>query len=129
MQIKGIHHIALIAKDYAASKDFYQRILGFEVVREVYRAERDSYKLDLAFNGTYMLELFSFPKQAERPSYPEAVGLRHLAFAVADVAAAWEHLRQQGIAVEDIRLDEFTGKNFFFFHDPSGQPLEMYEEA
>ena len=128
MNIKGIHHIAIITDDYLTSKRFYTEILGFEVIRETYRAERDSYKLDLAIAGKYQIELFSFPEYRERPSWPEAKGLRHLAFAVDDVAAAAAELREKGVDVQEVRVDALTNKQFIFFTDPNGQPLELYEE-
>jgi glyoxylase I family protein len=128
MKLKGIHHIAIIAADYAACKQFYTEILGFEIVQEVYRAERDSYKLDLSLDGVYQVELFSFPDFRPRGSYPEAAGLRHLAFMVDDVEEWINHLREKGVtSVQDVRIDEFTGKKFTFFNDPNGQPLELYE--
>lgn len=127
MKLKGIHHIAIIAKDYAVSKQFYTEILGFEIVQEVYRAERASYKLDLALNGLYQIELFSFPDFRPRGSYPEAAGLRHLAFAVDNVEDWITHLRSKQVEVQDARVDEYTGKKFTFFNDPNGQPLELYE--
>ncbi|BAV04808.1 glyoxylase I family protein [Filimonas lacunae] len=129
MKLKGIHHIAIIAEDYAVSKQFYTEILGFEVMQEVYRAERDSYKLDLALDGLYQIELFSFPDYRPRGSYPEAAGLRHLAFKVEDVAAWITYLRSKGVEVQDVRVDEYTGKKFTFFNDPNGQPLELYEHT
>jgi glyoxylase I family protein len=127
MKIKAIHHIALLTDDYLRSKAFYTEVLGFSVIRETWRAERQSWKLDLAIDGLYQIELFSFPDFRERASYPEAKGLRHLAFAVDDVAAAAEELRSKGIAVEAVRIDELTQKKFVFFTDPNGQPLELYE--
>jgi glyoxylase I family protein len=130
MNIKGVHHIAILTSndDYERSKRFYTEVLGFEVIRETYRAERQSYKLDLAVAGKYQIELFSFPDYRERASYPEARGLRHLAFAVADVAAAASGLREKGVEVEPVRIDALTDKRFVFFTDPNGQPLELYEE-
>ena len=125
--LQGVHHIAIICADYARSKAFYTEVLGLEIVREVHRAERDSYKLDLAVNGQYVIELFSFPTPPLRPSRPEAQGLRHLAFAVADVAAAIDHLTAHAVACEPVRVDEFTGRRFTFFSDPDGLPLELYE--
>lgn len=125
--LKAVNHIAIICSDYDRSKKFYTDTLGFTIVREVYRAERQSYKLDLALNGTYLIELFSFPNPPLRPSRPEAVGLRHLAFTVDDLGAAITELNQQGIETEPIRVDEFTGKRFTFFADPDGLPLELYE--
>jgi len=125
--IKAVHHIAIICSDYGRSKDFYTRILGFSIVREVYREERRSYKLDLALNGHYVIELFSFPDPPARPSRPEACGLRHLAFAVDDLERGVEELKMQGVITEPIRIDEFTGKRFTFFADPDGLPLELYE--
>jgi glyoxylase I family protein len=127
MQIKAIHHIAILTDDYEASKHFYIAILGFEIIRETYRAERRSYKLDLAINGVYQVELFSFPEYKERASFPEAKGLRHLAFAVDNVEAAAEELKEKQVRVEEVRVDELTGKKFIFFYDPNGQPLELYE--
>jgi glyoxylase I family protein len=127
MKIKAIHHIAILTDDYLRSKAFYTEVLGFTVIRETFRAERQSYKLDLAIAGLYQIELFSFPDFRERGSYPEAKGLRHLAFAVDDVAAAAEELRSRGVVVEAVRVDELTQKKFVFFTDPNGQPLELYE--
>ncbi len=122
-----VHHIALICTDYDASKRFYTDVLGLRIVREVYRAERQSYKLDLALAGQYVIELFSFPNPPPRPSQPEAAGLRHLAFAVGDVDAALARLQQQGVACEPVRVDEFTGRRFTFLADPDGLPIELYE--
>ena len=128
MNIKGIHHIAILTDDYLRSKKFYTEVLGFEVIKETYRKERDSYKLDLAIGGKYLIELFSFPDFRERASYPEAKGLRHLAFVVDDVEASAAELGVKGVTVEPVRTDELTGKKFVFFTDPNGQPIELYEE-
>ena len=125
--LKGIHHAAIICSDYAVSKHFYTEILGLKIIAENYRAARDSYKLDLALPNGGQLELFSFPMTPERPSRPEACGLRHLAFAVDDVVACKAVLEAQGVAVEAVRLDEFTGRLFVFFADPDGLPLELYQ--
>lgn len=128
LNIKGIHHVAIITDRYEESKRFYTDILGFEIIAETYREARNSYKLDLAIAGKYQIELFSFPDFRERGSYPESKGLRHLAFEVTDVAKGIEWLRSQNVAnVQDIRIDELTGKKFTFFDDPNGQPLELYE--
>jgi glyoxylase I family protein len=128
MKIKDIHHIAIICSDYQKSKKFYTETLGFQVVSEHYRADRDSYKLDLAVDGKYQIELFSFPGAPERPSYPEARGLRHLAFAVEDIDEAVAELNEKDVITEPIRVDELTGKRFTFFNDPDGLPLELYED-
>lgn len=127
MHLQAVHHIAIICSDYEASKAFYTDLLGFTIIREVYREDRDSYKLDLALNGAYIIELFSFPDPPERPSYPEARGLRHLAFEVMNIEDAVDELRHYGIKVEDIRTDPYTSKRFTFFSDPDGLPLEVYE--
>jgi glyoxylase I family protein len=127
MKINKIHHIAVICSDYQKSKDFYVRILGLTPIIEVYRAERDSYKLDLEVNGQYQIELFSFPDPAVRPNYPEAAGLRHLAFEVDDVEEAVEYMKNHQVKVEDIRVDPVTNKKFTFFPDPDGLPIELYE--
>jgi len=127
MKLLHIHHIAVICSNYEKSKDFYVRILGLTPIREVYREERDSYKLDLEVNGNYQIELFSFPNPPERPSYPEAAGLRHLAFAVENIEEAVLYLKEQDVEVEDIRVDPFTEKKFTFFADPDGLPIELYE--
>lgn len=124
---KRIHHVAIICTDYKVSKNFYVNILGLTVVQEVYRAERKSYKLDLSVNGLYQIELFSFENPPERPSRPEATGLRHLAFEVDDVAAVAAVLNAKGVTTEELRVDEYTGKKFTFFTDPDGLPLEIYQ--
>lgn len=126
MNLKDIHHVAIIASDYEKSKRFYVNILGLEIISEVYRKERDSYKLDLKI-GESQIELFSFKNPPKRPSYPEACGLRHLAFKVTNIELEVENLLREGINVEDIRVDEITGKKFTFFSDPDGLPLELYE--
>ena len=124
---KRIHHIAIICSDYEKSKHFYVNKLNFTVLAEVFREERNSYKLDLAINGLYQIELFSFENPPARQSRPEAQGLRHLAFEVDDIEAEISGLNAVGIITEPIRIDEFTGKRFTFFADPDGLPLELYE--
>ncbi|MEC3956275.1 VOC family protein [Nocardia sp. CDC153] len=127
MQLQRIHHVAIIASDYEKSKAFYTEILGLKVIAEHYRAERRSYKLDLALPDGGQIELFSFPDPPARTSRPEAAGLRHLAFVVPDVEEALAELRGRGVAVEEVRVDEYTGKRFAFFADPDDLPLELYE--
>jgi glyoxylase I family protein len=127
VNISGIHHVAIIASDYARSRHFYTEILGLEIVAEVYRAQRDSYKLDLRLPDASQIELFSFPAPPPRTSRPEACGLRHLAFRVPDLDAAVLALRRHGIEPEPIRVDEYTDKRFTFFADPDDLPLELYE--
>ena len=122
-----IHHIAIICSDYEVSKKFYTEVLGLNIIREVYREARQSYKLDLAIGEHYVIELFSFPNQPERPSRPESCGLRHLAFSVDSVEEKRNELIEKGLDCEDIRIDEFTEKQFFFTTDPDNLPLEFYE--
>lgn len=125
--IQDIHHVAIICSDYACSRHFYTEILQLPVIAETYREERQSYKLDLQVGRHGQIELFSFPDAPPRPSYPEAQGLRHLAFAVLNVEEAVQRLNEQGVATEPIRMDPVTGKLFTFFQDPDGLPLELYE--
>ncbi|MEO5892988.1 MAG: VOC family protein [Ferruginibacter sp.] len=127
MNIKAIHHVAILTDDYERSKYFYIDVLGFVAIKETWREERNSYKLDLSINGQYQVELFSFPEFKERASFPEQKGLRHLAFAVDDIEIAVAELISKGVDVQGIRLDEITDKRFCFFYDPNGQPLELYE--
>ena len=122
-----IHHIAIICSNYEISKKFYTEILELRILREVYRAERDSYKLDLGIENQYVIELFSFPNPPKRPSRPESCGLRHLAFAVENVEEKRAKLVSKGLICEEIRVDEFTDKKFFFTQDPDDLPLEFYE--
>ncbi|EDL70905.1 SMU1112c/YaeR family gloxylase I-like metalloprotein [Vibrio campbellii] len=125
---KAIHHVAIICSDYPRSKRFYTEVLGLKVIAENYRETRDSYKLDLALPDGSQVELFSFPGAPERPSFPEAQGLRHLAFLVDDVEQVKAYLESNDVEVEPIRIDEFTGKAFTFFQDPDGLPLEIYQK-
>ncbi|MCU0927047.1 MAG: VOC family protein [Hydrogenophaga sp.] len=122
-----IHHAAIICSDYERSKRFYTEVLGLRVIAEHLRAERQSWKLDLALPDGSQIELFSFPNPPQRPSRPEAQGLRHLSFAVRDVVQYKHTLEAQGVAVEAVRIDEYTGQRFVFFADPDGLPLELYE--
>ena len=128
LKINRIHHIAIICSDYEKSKHFYTEILGCTILAENYRAERQSYKLDLAVNGAYAIELFSFPEPPQRVSRPEAAGLRHLAFEVDNIDTATQWLSQNNVAFEPVRIDEFTGKRFTFFSDPDNLPVEFYEK-
>ena len=126
MNLSAIHHVAIIVSDYQKSREFYVDKLGFEVIRENYRAEREDYKLDLKL-GTAELEIFGVANAPKRPSYPEACGLRHLCFKVDDIEAAVNMLKDKGIETEEIRLDEYTNTRFVFFSDPDGLPLELHE--
>ena len=127
MNILRTHHVAIICSDYPKSKHFYTHVLGLEIVSEVYREQRHSYKLNLRLPDGVQIELFSFTNPPLRPSYPEARGLRHLAFEVLNIDDAVKSLQNHGVKVEQIRVDEYTGKRFTFFADPDGLPLELYE--
>ena len=128
LKLNRVHHIAIICSDFERSKHFYSEVLGLKIVREVFRAERNSYKLDLEVAGQYQIELFSFPNPPLRPSRPESAGLRHLAFEVNDIDEAISHINSHHVITELIRIDEFTGKRFTFFADPDGLPIEFYEK-
>lgn len=127
MDIQSVNHIAIIASDIQKSMHFYMDVLGFELIRKVYREQRDSYKVDLALNGNYLIELFTFPDSPARLSFPEALGLRHLAFSVKDINASIAELNAKGIETEDIRIDPFTNCKCVFFADPDGLPIELVE--
>ncbi|WP_050184036.1 SMU1112c/YaeR family gloxylase I-like metalloprotein [Domibacillus robiginosus] len=129
MNINKIHHAAIICSNYEHSKQFYTEILGLEIIAETYRKERDSYKLDLRVGAIDQIELFSFSDAPVRPSYPEAQGLRHLAFEVKDINESVHELEKKGVVVEPIRIDKGTGRRFTFFSDPDGLPLELYERG
>ncbi len=128
MKINKFHHIAIICSNYEKSKHFYVNLLGFEIIQETFRKERNSYKLDLRVGTDDQIELFSFPDPPERPSKPEACGLRHLAFEVDNIDQSVADLLSKGICVEPIRRDEITGKRFTFFKDPDNLPLEIYQK-
>jgi|SRR6218665_1794247 len=125
--LKSVHHIATICSNIETSKKFYTEILGLTIVQEVYRTERDSWKIDLALNDNYVIELFSFPNSPKRVSRPEALGLRHIAFSVENLSAAVEELQLKSVSFEPIRVDEHTGKRFTFITDPDLLPIELYE--
>ncbi len=127
MKIEQLHHIALICSNYERSKQFYTDVLGFTIEQEVYRPERNSYKLDLSLNGQYLIELFSFPDPPARITRPEATGLRHIAFSVRNITETITYLQSKNIVPEPVRIDEFTGKKFTFFTDPDLLPIEVYE--
>ena len=125
--ISAIHHIAIICSDYNITKNFYTKILGLPIIHEVYREDSKSHKLDLMSFNNIQLEIFSFDGSPKRQSYPEACGLRHLAFAVKDIEEAIAHLKKHGIVCEAIRVDPYTNSRFTFFCDPDNLPLELYE--
>lgn len=127
MKFNSCHHIAIIVSDIEKSKVFYSGILGFKIIKETFREDRDSWKIDLEVNPDTQIELFTFPNAPQRPTYPEALGLRHLAFGVPSIEEAVEYLKSKGIEVEDVRVDKLTGKKFTFFSDPDSLPLEIYE--
>ena len=127
IHLNKIHHIAILCSNYQVSKKFYTEILGLKIIQEIYRKERDSYKLDLAINGQYCIELFSFPNPPKRVSSPEATGLRHLAFEVNDIQETRNYIVSKQLFAEKIRIDEHTNKRFFFMSDPDNLPIEFYE--
>ena len=128
IHLNKVHHIAIICSDYECSLKFYTDILGLRVVAEHYRADRQSYKTDLAIGNSYVVELFSFPSPPQRQSHPEQAGLRHLAFEVDNIEETARQLSEKNIPTEPIRTDEYTGKRFFFIQDPDNQPIELYEK-
>ena len=128
LHLSKVHHIAIICSDYQRSRHFYTAILGLKVLNEVYRAEKKSYKLDLSLDENYIIELFSFDDPPQRPSYPEAAGLRHIAFETEDLDSGITFLKENGILSEPVRIDEYTGKRFTFIQDPDKLPIELYEK-
>lgn len=128
ISINKVHHIAIICSDYQKSKHFYTETLGLTIVQEIFREERESYKLDLALNGTFIVELFSFKNAPKRVSAPEATGLRHLAFEVNNIQETRNYFTSQNINAEEIRMDIHTQKNYFFIADPDDLPIEFYEK-
>ena len=128
IKLNKLHHLAIICKNYEVSKNFYTKVLGFTIEKEVFRKDRQSFKLDLRLNGQYLLELFSFPDPPERLTRPESTGLRHIAFEVDDLEESMQSLEEKGLMVEPIRIDEFTLKRFTFLFDPDDLPIELYEK-
>lgn len=128
LKLQSVHHVAIICSDYERSRNFYSHILGLQIIRENYRSERKSWKLDLALNENYIIELFSFPKPPARQSGPEACGLRHIAFAVSSIEDAVQWLNSNDVATEELRVDAYTGRKFTFFKDPDNLPIELYEQ-
>ena len=125
MDLTSVHHVAIIGTDYQRTREFYVDKLGFAVIRDTRRPEKGDCKLDLRLNGLE-LEVFIKPDAPKHPSYPEACGLRHLAFRVTDVPAVVAELAEKGIACEPIRTDDLTGEQMTFFFDPDGLPLELH---
>jgi glyoxylase I family protein len=128
MNLNKVHHIAIICSNYEKSKEFYVNILGLKIIKEIFRKERQSYKLDLSVGGDYQIELFSFPNSPKRLSYPEGRGLRHLAFEVDNIDESIKELNYKNVITEDTRIDDITGKKFTFFSDPDDLPIELYEK-
>lgn len=128
LNVKKIHHIAMIVSDYSTSKQFYTKILGFKILNETYRQNKNSYKLDLLTEDGLQIELFSFPNPPKRVTNPEATGLRHLAFQVENIYDSVNFLKSKGISVEPVQIDPISGKRYTFFRDPDDLPLELYEE-
>ncbi|MFA5620106.1 MAG: VOC family protein [Weeksellaceae bacterium] len=125
--LEFVHHVAIICSDYEVSKKFYTEVLGLKIIREVYRKDRESNKLDLSLNGKYVIELFSFPNPPKRRSYPEACGLRHIAFGVWNLDREIQRINSFSYTVEPVRTDPYTGKRFTFLKDPDDLPIELYE--
>jgi glyoxylase I family protein len=126
--LNSIHHTAIICSNYNKSKHFYTKVLGLEIISEIYRKERNSYKLDLSLNGEYIIELFSFQSPPQRLTRPEATGLRHIAFEVDNLRTTIDKLLNHNIIAEPIRIDENTNKEFTFVFDPDNLPIELYEK-
>ena len=127
MKVNRINHVAIICSNYEVSKKFYTEVLGLLIIKETFRDSRNSYKLDLQVGKNDQIELFSFSQPPKRVNNPEACGLRHLSFEVNDIEETVRYLKSHNLEVEDIRIDEITGKRFTFFKDPDDLPLEVYE--
>lgn len=125
MKLDTVHHIAIITHNYESTIDFYVKKLGFKIIRENKRIDKDDIKLDLEL-GDMELEIFIKPNAPIHP-FPETAGLRHLAFKVEDVEETVKELNSLGIETEPIRNDTFTGSKMTFFKDPDNLPLEIHE--
>ena len=126
MIFKKVNHVAVIVSNFEISKDFYVNKLGFQIIHQIDRAERQSQVIYLDA-GNMIVELFFFPNPPKRPSYPEACGLRHLAFDVENFDETISKLNALGIETEAVRADERTGKKMTFFKDPDDLPIEICE--
>ena len=126
MYLAKQHHIAVIASDWEAAREFYVNKLGFTIIQEVYRPAQGDY-LRMLRQGDTTLELFIRPDAPARVNNPEAKGLRHLAFHVEDIEPAVAWLNSLGIETEPVREDKVNGGRFTFFKDPDGLPLEFHE--
>ena len=126
MFLEKQHHIAVISSDWEKAKDFYIEKLGFVLEKEFYRPAQNDY-LRMLRQGETVIELFIRPDAPQRVNNPEALGLRHLAFRVADIEPAVAWLNGMGIETEPVREDPYNGGRFTFFKDPDGLPLELHE--
>ena len=125
---KNVHHIAIIGTNYNKTKEFYVDKLGFEVISEYNRPEKNDIILNVR-QGNLVLEIFIKDDAPLRPKIPnpEHSGLRHLAFKVDDVEAVLKKFDELGIPHEELRYDDFDNKKMAFFFDPDGLPLEIHE--
>ena len=125
---KNVHHIAIIGTEYIKTKEFYVDKLGFEVISEHNRPEKNDIIIKVK-QGNLVLEIFikeDAPLRPKMPS-PEYSGLRHLAFKVDDVEAVLKKFDELDIPHEELRYDDFDNKKMAFFFDPDGLPLEIHE--
>ena len=125
---KNMHHIAIIGTNYSETKEFYVDKLGFEVISEYNRPEKNDIILNVK-QGNLVLEIFikeDAPLRPKMPS-PENSGLRHLAFKVDDVEAVLKKFDELDIPHEELRYDDFDNRKMAFFFDPDGLPLEIHE--
>lgn len=125
---KNMHHIAIIGTNYSETKEFYVDKLGFEVISEYNRPEKNDIILNVR-QGNLVLEIFIKEDAPLRPKIPnpEHSGLRHLAFKVDDVEAVLKKFDELGIPHEELRYDDFDNNKMAFFFDPDGLPLEIHE--
>ena len=126
--LKNVHHIAIIGTDYNKTKEFYVDKLGFEVISEHNRPEKNDIIINVK-QGNLVLEIFIKKNAPLRPKMPnpEYSGLRHLAFRVEDVEAVLKKFDELDIPHEELRYDDFDNKKMAFFFDPDGLPLEIHE--
>ena len=125
---ENVHHIAIIGTEYIKTKEFYVDKLGFEVISEHNRPEKNDIIINVN-QGNLVLEIFikeAAPLRPKIPS-PEYSGLRHLAFKVDDVEAVLKKFDELDIPHEELRYDDFDNKKMAFFFDPDGLPLEIHE--
>ena len=121
-----VEHLGLPARDPAALKDWYARMLGAKVV---FSNNHTPPAFLLALPGEVMLEIYGGDLSLPQTSNNKLNGWRHVALRVDSIPAAKAELEQRGLKFTDDIKPAAGGGTVLFLQDPEGNLLHLVERT